>query len=218
MLTARTVFSRGMTREETKIGDRSALMRSGLLLGLMALVYVVTYYVLAGRTSANLEIYVVRPLLWGAFGVVALLMRRQLADAPGTSRLLVGLAVLAAAFQVSAILCTGVLFGFGHSPYSRQVFHVAENFWYVSALIFGIEMSRAYFLAAWSRYNAGLAFVAVSLLAAAAMLGPGQYQHLAGNGQAINRVSHIYMPGLSESLLATFLASIGGPVPALAYH
>src|SRR5262249_9163346 len=141
-------------------------------------------------------------------GLVGLAFWRSLADRPRANRLVIGLAGLAAAFEISVILCAGVLFGFGHSPYSRHLIHIAENAWYFSALIFGIEMSRAYLLTVWGRYNSAFAFVTVSVLVAAAWIAPGQYQNLASHGSAINRVSHVYMPGISESLMTSFLASI----------
>lgn len=218
MQSSMTLFSPFNAVRVAPMSDRRALAGSGLVLGLLLLAYWVSNYVLIGRVSADLSLYVIRPILWGGAGLVALALWRGLEDRPQPSRLLLGLAGLAAAFHITALLFTGLLFGFGHSPYARELLHITQNVWYLTVFIFGLEMSRAYLLEVWGRYNGALAFLAVSFLIAAIWVAPGQYEQLANGNDVMGRLSRTFMPGAAESLMLSFLASLGGPLPAIIYH
>jgi signal peptidase len=95
---------------------------------------------------------------------------------------------------------------------------MAENFWYISTFIFGLEMSRAYILHVWGKVNALLAFGFVALIYAAVWIAPGQYENLAEHDRMLSTAGRTFLPGVSESIMATFLASLGGPLPAFIYH
>lgn len=204
--------------EATPLDDGLAKRCSVLILAYLATVYWLTHYGLPGSMSADMQVYVVRPLVWLALGGVCLLAWRLTTDRPVADRRFLGLALLAGAFSISALLCAGVLLGFGHSPYSRQAFHMAENVWYLATFIFGLEMARAYLLMAWRNFNGILSFGLVMLVIAAVAIAPAQYTRLDDQDYVLQTLGRTMAPGLSESVLATFLASIGGPLPAFIYH
>lgn len=204
---------------ETPLSDRSARLWSAFVLAYLAFGYWLFNYALPGELSADVNVYLVRPAVWGGLGIVSLLLWRRVSDRPITSRPFVMLALLASAFSVSALICAGVLFGFGHSPYARDAVHMAENVWYLSAFIFGLEMSRSYLMAVWSKVNMAIAFTAIALIYAAVWLAPGQFENVAAGDQAsLHTFGRTFMPGISESIMATFLVTLGGPLPAFIYH
>jgi signal peptidase len=207
-------------RNQQPLSEEAAWRNAGILLVCLAAAYWMGNYVLPGRMSPDLQVYVVRPLIWGGIGLFAFELWRRITDRPVVERTFLGLALLAGVFNVSALICAGVLFGFGHSPYSRQIFHMTENLWYIGTLIFGLEMSRAYLLTVWSRKNATLAFIATALIIGALWFAPGQYDVLIQHDhqRAVQVFGRTFMPAASESLMTTFLAMLGGPLPAFVYH
>ena len=205
-------------QDTAPLSERRALHGSSLIVGLMLLAYWLTNYGLPGRASPDMQIYVIRPLIWLGIGGLSYLLWRRVTERPSLNRTIVVLGTLAAAFNVSVLLCAGVLLGFGNSPYSRQALHMAENFWYLATFILGLEMARAYLLTVWSRVNTMLAFVVVSLLCAAIWFAPSRFNSLTVHDQALPTAGRTFMPATAESLMSSFLASLGGPVPAFIYH
>ena len=191
----------------------SAIVVAGLALG-----YWLANYALPGRMSADMQVYVARPLFWGALGLVSFAFWRRTADRPTAGRTILWLAALAGGFNIAALTCAGVLLGFGHSPYSRGVFQMTQNLWYLATFIFALEMSRAYLLTVWGRWNSFLAFLLVSLIIGAVWFAPGQFESVADQDRGLQMFGRTFMPGASESVMASFLASLGGPLPAFIYH
>lgn len=204
---------------EEPFTERSARLWSVFVLTYLAIAYWLFNYALPGELSPDINFYVVRPLVWGGLGVTSFFLWRRVSDRPLTERMFVLLALLASAFSVSSLVCAGVLLGFGHSPYARDAVHMAENVWYLSTFIFGLEMSRAYLMGVWSKVNPGLAFTVIALIYAAVWLAPGQFESVtAGDQESLHTFGRTFMPGVSESVMATFLVALGGPLPAFIYH
>jgi signal peptidase len=213
-----TWFTRRAAPENARLNERQAQLASVLILAYVAFAYWLFNYALPGKTAPDLNVYVLRPLVWGGLGLISLLLWRRVSDRPLTDRTFVMLSLLAGAFSVAVMVCSGLIFSFGHTPYARDAFHMAENFWYISTFIFGLEMSRAYLLHVWGKVNALLAFGLVALIYAAVWIAPGQYENLADQDRMLSTAGRTFLPGVSESLMATFLASLGGPLPAFIYH
>lgn len=184
---------------------------------LMAAYYAV-HKVVPRYLHGDLNIYVAQPLIWGGLALLAYWLWRRLPDRPRFSRGLLGLAVVAGVFQLSVLVTAGVLYGFGHSPHAGQTLNMAKNGLYIGTLLLGFEMSRAYLLHTWSRVNVVLAFAVVALLYTAVAIAPGQYAFFGGTERAFEVTGGQFLPTAAESVLATFLASVGGPVPAFTYR
>lgn len=199
--------------------DRTAQLWSVVVLAYLGFGYWLFNYALVGEISADINFYVVRPVVWGGLGLLSFLLWRRVSDRPLAEKSFVLLALLAGAFSVSALICAGLLFGFGHSPYARDSVNMAKNVLYLSTFILGLEMSRSYLMVVWGKVNWGLAFAVIALIYAAVWLGPGQFENLAAGDQASLHVfGRTFMPGISESIMATFLVALGGPLPAFIYH
>lgn len=206
-------------RAPAPLGDTAARLWSLVVVAYLGLGYWAFNYALPGEMSANTNVYIVRPAVWGGLGLLSFVLWRRVSDRPLAERTFVMLALLAGGFSVSALICAGVLFGFGHSPYARDAVHMAENTWYLATFIFGLEMSRSYLMAVWSKINSGVAFTLVALIFAAVWLAPGQFENvLAGDENSLHTFGRTFMPGISESIMTTFLVSLGGPLPAFIYH
>jgi signal peptidase len=199
-------------------GVAPPLLNSALVLVLLLDAYLLRERWLPTHVSADVGLYVAQPLVWGGLACFGYRLWVELPSRPRFSRNLTGLAVLAGVFHIALLVCAGLLFGFGRSPYARQLFHMAENLLYFGTLLAGLEMTRAYLLAVWGRVNGFLAFVAVAGILAAADASLGQFGKLGPGGQSFEVTGRVFLPGLAESVMATFLASLGGPLAAFAYR
>jgi signal peptidase len=196
----------------------AALAGTVLVAGYVMAAYYAVHKIVPRYFHGDMNVYVAQPLIWGGLAVVAYWLWRRLPDRPGFSRGLVGLAVVAGVFQLSVLVTAGVLYGFGHSPHVGQALNMAKNGLYIGTMLLGFEMSRAYLVHAWSRVNAIVGFGAVALLFTAVAVPPGRYPFSGGGERAFEVTGGEFLPTASESVLATFLASIGGPVPAFTYR
>jgi signal peptidase len=201
------------------MSDRQARLWSVAVVAYLALAYYIINYPLIGRFSPEVEIYVIRPLIWSGLGLISYLLLRRVSYRPLFDRTFTALAVLSGLFSIAVLICAGLLFGFGHSPYARDAVHMAQNFWYLAAFVCGLELSRSYLMTVWGRVNAPIAFTVVALIYAAVMFVPREFDSLMTSDQSSLRAfSGNFMPGISESIMATFLVSVGGPLPAIVYH
>jgi signal peptidase I len=199
------------------MGQGRGLVGPAFVLGYLIATYGTVHGVLPRYLSAELNLYIAQPLMWGGLAMLSYALWRGLPDRPELSRWLVGLAVLAGLFQVSILLIAGMLYGFGHSPYAREAFSVVKNGFYLGTLLLGLELSRSYLLHAWGlSRRLGVPFVA--LLFAALAVPVGQLSLLGQTGSVLELTGASLLPAGSESLLATFLAALGGPGPALVYR
>jgi signal peptidase len=220
------VADHGRNREAGKARDdvpsRAApaleLRSSALITAYLAGAYLLTQLVLARHVAPDLSFYVLQPLVWCGLGLIAYRASVGLPERPALSRPLIVLGVLAGLFQVSLMLMAGVLFGLGYSPYAREPLHIAQNLWYVMAMIAGLEMARSYLIAVWSRVSPLLGLLVVALLFAAVMVSTTQFEMVADGDRRFEIIGGTMLPGFAESLLATFLAAMGGPLMAIAYR
>jgi signal peptidase len=181
-------------------------------------VYWLINEVFPGRFSAEMSVYVVQPGLWLSVGVAAGACWWRATDDRRVHAGIVLLALLAGAFQISVLLSAGVLFGFGHSPYARGALEMAKNGWFIFSMIAGVELCRAYLFVAWSRVHGSLGFVVPAAFCGALMIPTAQYSTMNGSEIAMQRTGETLLPAFSESTLATFLVSAGGPLASFTYR
>jgi len=180
--------------------------------------YAIIYWFLPGRLSADLNIYVAQPLMWGGLALLSYLLWRNLEDRPALSLGFLALAILAGVFQLSILVSAGLVFGFGYSPYAAQAMNMAKNGLYVVTFLAGVEMSRAYLVHRWSGVNTLIVIAAVALLLGVVGIPPAHYREMDETGRAFQTAGTSFLPTASEGVMATLLAFVGGPLPAFTYR
>ncbi len=171
------------------------------------------------RPGPTVDMYVLRPALWLTVAAAAwLIVRRLSPERPRLVNRLLPLAALAGAFHVAVLALTGIVFGFGHSPYGDSMTVMAENAFYVATLLAGQETARAALLALGGRRLEPLNVAVVALAFGLAAVPPGRFTHATGGEAAFQLAGGAVLPALSESLLSTLLALNGGPIASFAYR
>ncbi len=173
---------------------------------------------LPGRFSPELNLYVIQPAIWGVLASVSLaLLVYQAGPGSLASFRAMFFASWAAGFQIGAMVAVGLLYGFGYSPYSREPWHMAENALYLTTLVAGTECSRAYLVRRFQWRSPFLTIAGTTVFFGLLVIPFGNFETLS-SGESVLKVSGgIVLPALSASLLASYLASIGGPAPAFIF-
>jgi signal peptidase len=196
----------------------SAWMRAVVLVWLVGM-YALSGSGALGALPAWLDVYVVRPLLWSCLAVIAYLgWRYDLDERPQVSRSLIGLAAVVGAFQIALAVLAGLWFGFGRSPYSHRLLALLGNLVYAGTALLGVEMSRAYLMAAFGARRVGLAMVLTSLFFAVLPVPAAKFRSALNVDAAFRLLGGTLLPAFSEGLLASLLALVGGPAASLAYR
>jgi signal peptidase I len=198
-------------------GVWSPLWGTALITAYLAAAYGLIYEVLPGYLSGEQYLYVAQPLIWSGLAAISLVLWYYLPERPALSWSVAGLAVLAGGFQVAMLVCAGLLFGFGESPYGQTAELITKNGLYIVTLLAGLEASRAYLVHVWGRINTLAAFAAVSVMFALVTVPPAQFDVGGGRDVVMQSAGTTFLPNFADSLVATFFASIGGPLAGFAY-
>lgn len=180
--------------------------------------YLSVNYLLPDRLSADAQLYVAQPAIWGFLAFLSLLLLWRSKAASGVTQAVLALATLAAAFQVAWLMGAGTMFGFGYSPYSRQPVNMAQNGLYVVTLLVGLELSRAYLIALFAPRRPFLSLTVISLFYALLLIPVGTYNVFRGPESSFEAVGVTFLPAVAQSLVASYLAARSGPLPAIIYR
>ncbi len=171
--------------------------------------------------SADMQVYILQPLLWLSLTALALWLWRREFGAAGfpADRWLVAAAVVVGLFQVAVFVLFGLLLGFGASPYARSPHWMALNMWFVLSRLAGQEVARWYLVVSLGRRRAWVGAAVAWLLLWVAAVPVSTYGAVAEGGErAFAAVGKRMLPAAAEGLLATYLAVVGGPLPSIAYR
>jgi len=131
------------------------------------------------------------------------------------------IAVAVAVAQIFIMIDVGLITGFAKSPVSFTPMAIAVNVAYVSTGLLGMELSRAYLMRHYGKRRPVAALAAVTLLYAFVGTSFLGFLNLFTRYDPLQTADYLgsnFLPVLSESLLASYLALLGGPVAFLAYR
>jgi len=176
------------------------------------------------------ETYVVRPLIWISLAVITYIIshkeglnilkfkkirRWEIGRSPFQAALLI------AGFQISLLIIFGLLVGFGKSPYSFTPLAIIINIFFVTSMLIGIEFSRAYLVkkGTLGRRNITLTLAIVTIIFMFIHISPNELLTLDFNEPAasVKFIGETIIPLLAMSLFASYLAYLGGALPAIGY-
>jgi signal peptidase I len=187
------------------------LVAIGMVYGL---IYVIFPYFLSGP----LDFYIAQSLTWLSLAALSYLTWRFiLVTKPGLKRGILFLAAGLGLSQVSVLLLTGMVFGFGSSPFDHSLVGLLRNAIYLASMLLGMEITRATLLA-WLHRRQMLAIILVSLLML--ILQEPFYKFLSfSNGPAVVQfMGEEILPSFMVNVLTSMLALLGGPIPAILYR
>ncbi len=161
----------------------------------------------------------VQPLLWSGVALLILLLSRLGPHRLSFSGVLLPLAFLAGAFQVAVLISGGILTGLGHSPHFYDTpLSILRTAAFVFSTLLGLELTRAYLLSALGRQRPLLMMSVTALLFSFMGVTLAKITSIQSGAAATSFLGDTGLPLLAENLLASYLALLGGPLPAMAYR
>jgi signal peptidase len=163
--------------------------------------------------------YLILPLLWIIIGVAVIFLPRYRTAAKLKDKSsIIQLALMIGFFQMILLIVGGLFASFGKSPYSFTPTGILTNLLFVAAMLFGMEFSRAWLVNHLGRKHVFLALASVAIVYTLLSVPLTQITGLRLEVGSIDFINSTFLPSLAENLLATFLALLGGPIPALLYR
>jgi len=191
-----------------------------LVFGLLAAIYCLINLGLPSLPiDSFITAYVIQPILWGLLAwAILVLPRYRTAGGLRVKAAVIQLALMIGFFQVLLYVIGGLFSSFGRSPYSFTPAGILINLVFVGPMLVGMELSRAWLVNQLGKKHTILALVFVSVLYTLLSIPLARIVGLTLELNSIAYVNSTILPTLAESLLASFLALLGGPVAAIAYR
>ncbi|MEM2214937.1 MAG: signal peptidase I [Candidatus Nezhaarchaeales archaeon] len=162
--------------------------------------------------------YVVPSALWMASFLMILHLMGGLEQLSlWTHRPVVLIAFLTAAMQIVCLYFIALFTELGRSPYSFTPMGVAINIAYFTAPILAQETARAYAIRCAPKSKKYAWLVLVTLLFTLLRLSTSSLIAQRSSADTIKFVTSEVIPAGAQSLLATYLALMGGPLASIAY-
>lgn len=133
-------------------------------------------------------------------------------------RLLRWSALIAVCIALLATVLQGLIGGFGKSPYDHSLLGMAINILSLGAAVTAVEIGRAWLLNRFFRRHPWGGITGIALLFTLFLLPLNRFFSLHNARAWTEFAGGTVVPELSRNFLATYLAFLGGPVPAVIYR
>jgi len=190
-----------------------------ITLAIIAGIYAAANLGLSKAIGGFFGTHLVQPIMWLILGGLILLLPRYRTAAKLKDRTsIIQLALMVGFFQLVLLIVGGLFSSFGKSPYSFTPMGITTNLIFVAAMLFGMEFSRAWMVNNLSKKHTFLALALVAVLYTVLSIPLTQLTGIKPEVESVSFINSSLLPSLAENLLATFLALLGGPIPALVYR
>lgn len=163
--------------------------------------------------------YILRPLAWAA---LALLVIRLPGVRPAGKlkqrRFFLEIALVCGIIAVLGSLVAGVLGGFGKSPYNHSPLGILTNVIFLATYIWGMESARAWLLNHFFKQRPVIGIVLTGLFFSIFWFPFSQVTTLDSGLKTIEFAGNFLIPAVGESMLCSYLAFLGGPIPPLVFR
>jgi signal peptidase len=192
--------------------------RCFLLIILMTALYMMDIPAIASLMSGYIFNYILKPVLW--LGLIFIVYIFPKVHSKGKLRLKSFINWWAFNFAIifiAASVVGGFLNGFGKSPYSHTLKGMALNILLVGSAVMGREIIRSYLVNSLCKNENYIIFILVSLFFAIASISFSSFFKFNRFQDVVKFSAQYFAPEFSKSLLATYLAFLGGAVPSIIY-
>ena len=199
----------------------STRTKNGLLVIVVLIgIYLVLNFVIGRIIGGFLGSYVLPSLLWGilALAIYYLLPRGRPEARLRHQKMLNWAAFLSALALIVAVYGVGLLQGYSKSPYDQSFRGVIINIFYLGSMLAGMELSRAWLINFLFKKKPGVGIVIMGLLFSFFAFSPRRLLSFETTLDGAEFTGGTFLPALSENLLASYLAFLGGALPAIIYR
>jgi len=127
-------------------------------------------------------------------------------------------AVISALALIAAVYAVGLLEGYGKSPYDQSFSGIVINIFYLGSMLLGIELARARLINYLFRKKPLTGVILTAIIFTIFAFAPGRLFSFETGLDGARFVGNTFLPALAENALASYLALLGGPLPAITYR
>jgi len=191
-----------------------------LLVGLLAAIYLVINLAFPHiAINPLIAAYLIEPLLWGILIVAVRLMPGYRPLGKRSKKNAFFLLALGLAFVEIVFYFIGGLFsGFGRSPSSFTPLGITENIFYVTMMLVGMELSRAWLVTRFGKKYIFLVIFLATIVFTFISIPLSQITGFQLKIASSNQVISSWLPLLAENLVASYLVLVAGAGPSLAFR
>lgn len=183
---------------------------------LLALV-VIIYLLLNFFRFGGLMAYIISSFCWGLLALITLYICSPEKIRVWFSKPVTIMATLIAALQIVTLIFVSSFTGFGRSPYAFTPIAITINIAYFSSALLGLELSRAHLIKSCPKRKIIMGIGLIALFYTFISLQPTKFLTLGAPAETAKFLGSDFIPTLVQSLLATYLALLGGPTASIAY-
>lgn len=203
-----------ISREAKKI-----MLRRIVLLALLTIMIILTNTNLVSFTNSFNFVYLIKPLLWLGFAFLVFFFPRvRAAGRLSLHKFIVSLAFGAVVIYIMFMMVGGMLTGFGKSPYSFSPLMIILNLLNIVSFTLGVETARAYLLNSYKGERVILIIGVTSILFCLTELSFFELIKITDRFMLVKYLGGTFCPALAGSILLSYLAYLGGFIPATIYH
>jgi signal peptidase len=127
------------------------------------------------------------------------------------------MATVIAVVQLLILMNIGIFTGFGGSPYAFTPTAILVNMAYFSSALIAIELSRAYAIKSCLKRKIFTGMALTALFYTFISFPLTKFLTLGAPAETAKFLGSDFLPAFAQSLFATYLALLGGPVASIAY-
>jgi len=172
---------------------------------------------LSGIFNYNL-LYFLKAALWITLGLMIWKFPTVLPS--GLIRLrgtVILLALIFSLFHVLVFVIIGLITAFSKSSYNHSLWGIVSNLASLGAALAGEELCRSFLINGTAKKQPVYAIICFSIIFALFSIPLGGIGNLSGNLKILNFVTENVFPQLAQSIAASFLVYLAGPLPAIVY-
>ncbi|MEN6348008.1 MAG: signal peptidase I [Syntrophomonas sp.] len=201
------------------LADRKSTRYTWLLVILLVLAYILNNRFFGPKMGGYLGNYILPMLMWGLIiGVIYLIPRVKKRGKLRMSRTVRWLALMCAFISVLGMMLQGAIGGFGRSPYDHSWTGLLTNAASLGIALVGMELARAWLINRHFTRRPILGLTIVSIFFAIITTPLNKWTGISFNLMFAQFVGSDLCPTVGQNVLATYLASLGGPIPAIIYR
>lgn len=186
-----------------------------LLIGIYFFLNVIMPYLIFNE----LIIYFITIIIWLSLALLTLKMSITMENLytlrPNKSLILN--ALMLGAMQIFLLVFSGFFTTFGKSPYAFTLIAITINIAYFSSALLGLELSRTCMIKSCPKRKIFMGIGLTALFYTLITISPTKYIALDTPADTAKFLGSTLLPALAQSLLATYLALLGGPTASIAY-
>lgn len=201
------------------LADRKSARYALILVILLVLAYILNNRFFGPKVGGYLGNYILPILMWSLIiGFIYLIPQVKRRGKLRISKTLRWLAVMCAFINILGMMLQGAIGGFGKSPYDHSWIGILTNIANLGVGLVGIELARAWLINRYFIRRPMLGLTIVPLFFTAITTPLNKWTGISFNLMFAQFIGSDLCPAVGQNILTTYLASLGGPVPAIIYR